>query len=96
MLTEEAALKAKYRAHLKELGAYRFSPVQMGYGMPTLDDLACLQGRFIGLEAKAPGKKPTPRQEQTIKAIHAAGGIAFWFDGYDGYLLNMKLHQFIP
>ena len=96
MKTEESALKAKYRAHLKELGAYRFSPVQMGYGMPTLDDIVCLRGRFIGLEAKAPGKKPTPRQIQTIKDMQAAGGVAFWFDSYDGYSSNMKLHGFIP
>jgi|HubBroStandDraft_2_1064218.scaffolds.fasta_scaffold00003_21 hypothetical protein len=96
MKTEESALKAKYRAHLKELGAYRFSPVQMGYGMPTLDDLACLHGRFIGLEAKASGKKPTPRQIQIIKDIQTAGGVAFWFDSYDGYLLNMRVQGFIP
>lgn len=91
MLTEEASLKAKCRAYLKRLGAYRFSPVQMGMGATTVDDLFCLRGRFCGVEYKAAGKRPTPRQDLTMREIKTAGGAAFWCDSFDGFLLNLAV-----
>lgn len=41
----------------------------------TPDIYACLQGRFIAIEVKQPGKKPTPAQVQVLTEIEAAGGI---------------------
>jgi hypothetical protein len=71
----EAKLKAECRAWLREQGAYVFSPVQMGYGAATVDDLVCIEGRFFGIEYKVQPKKPTPRQEKTLEEILEAGGI---------------------
>jgi hypothetical protein len=96
MKTEEAALKVKCRLYLARLGAYRFSPVQMGYGSATLDDLCCVKGRFVGIEYKAKGKKPTPRQEQCMKFISLSGGVAFWCDDYESFLLNMAANGLAP
>lgn len=56
---------------------YRFMPVQRGMGMPGLDFFCCINGYFIGIETKAPGKKPTPRQDATIAEIKAAGGTVY-------------------
>lgn len=45
-------------------------------GIPDL--LVCINGRLLGIEAKAPGR-PTllsPRQQEEIAAIRAAGGVA--------------------
>ncbi len=96
MKTEEAALKYKCRNYLKQLGAYRFSPVQMGYGTTTIDDLCCIRGRFVGIEYKARGKVPTPRQTQCMGAIQAAGGCSFWCDSYESFMLNMAAHGLAP
>lgn len=41
-------------------------------------------GVYASIETKAPGKKPTPRQELTIKAVEAAGGKVFVIDSGDG------------
>ncbi len=92
----ETLIKQKIRAYLRdERHAYVFCPVQMGYGAATLDDLVCLPviitpamvgmrvGLFVAIESKVPGKKPTPRQNFTIKAINDAGGVAFWTDSLD-------------
>jgi hypothetical protein len=49
-------------------------------GARTLDCLACLGGRFIAIETKAPGKKPTPLQETTINQIAISGGITLVID----------------
>ena len=70
----EAKLKAECRAWMRFIGAYVFSPVQMGYGAATVDDLVCLKGKFVALEYKAEGKNPTPRQETTMQEISRAGG----------------------
>lgn len=80
----EALLKTKIRAWLAtEKSAYCFSPVQMGMGAATLDILCCIGGKFVGIEVKTPGHKPTQRQVFTMKQIQFAGGVAFWTDSLD-------------
>ena len=76
-MTPEGKVKAKLKVALDKAfpDHYRFMPVQSGYGAKTLDVLLCVNGRFIGVETKAPGKKPTPLQESTIAAMEAAGAL---------------------
>lgn len=83
-MTPEASIKAKIRAFLvDEMKAYYFAPVQTGMGVSTLDILCCINGKFVGIEVKTPGKKPTPRQNFNIRAINDAGGVAFWTDSLE-------------
>jgi penicillin-binding protein-related factor A (putative recombinase) len=56
-------------------------PVQGGYGQSTLDYIGCHNGRFFSIETKAPGKKPTDRQNMIIDQMNAAGGKTFVIDG---------------
>lgn len=90
MLTPEARIKKAVRANLRAMGAYIYSPVPMGMGLPTLDDLVCFGGRFVGIEYKAPGKIPTPRQLLTMKQIRDAGGIAIWGDSEEAVMEAFK------
>lgn len=92
--TPEGKEKIKLRAWLKEIGAYRFSPVQMGMGQPTLDELCCIGGRFVGIEVKAAGKKPTARQIRTMEAIRAAGGVTVWGDSFES--IRDRLYVYFP
>ncbi len=62
---------------------YNF-PVPAGYGTPMLDVVGCYHGRFFAIELKAPGKKPTPRQNLCISQMREAGGIVFVIDNVDG------------
>jgi len=80
-MTPEGKVKAAVKEVLKAHGAYWHCPVQNGMGAPSLDFICCFKGRYFGIETKAPGKKPTPRQELTIKAIRDAGGKVFVIDG---------------
>ena len=91
MQTPEGAVKKKVRDYLKSIGAYQFSPVQMGIGSPTLDILCCIGGKFIGIEVKAPGKVPTLRQRLTMTAIEEAGGIAIWSDSVEDIIEEIKI-----
>jgi hypothetical protein len=71
----EKVVKDALRKYLRELGAYQFWPVQMGYGSATIDCLFCYEGQFYGVETKRPGvDEPKPRQALVMSAIHAAGG----------------------
>ena len=63
---------------------------QLNSGESTLDILCCIKGKFVAIEAKVPGNKPTARQRQTIMAIEAAGGIAFWADSLDMVKSELK------
>ena len=81
MSTPEGKVKDAVKDILKKHGVYRHMPVQGGYGAPSLDFICCFKSRYFGVETKAPGKKPTPRQELTIKAIEDAGGKVFVIDG---------------
>lgn len=40
------------------------------------DIIACIEGRFCGIEVKRPGEKATPIQLEQIRMIRRAGGIA--------------------
>ena len=80
-MTPEGAVKRDVKKVLKTYGAYYHMPVQNGMGAPTLDFVCCYYGRHFEIETKAPGGKPTPRQEITIEKVRAAGGKVFVIDG---------------
>lgn len=81
MSTPENAVKAAVKLLLKKHGVYWHCPVQNGMGAPSLDFICCHCGKYLAIETKAPGKKPTPRQEITISEIEKAGGTVFVIDG---------------
>ena len=84
MSTLEKKVKDLVRRRMAETwpDSYRFCPVQNGMGAPSVDFLYCLPvGIFVAIETKAPGKKPTPRQEITIAEIRIAGGLCYVVDG---------------
>lgn len=49
----------------------------LGQRKGILDILACLDGRFVGIEVKKPGGKVSGWQQAEIEAIKRAGGVAF-------------------
>jgi hypothetical protein len=83
MTTPEGKVKAQVKRELKQFGAYiwPFMPVQNGMGKPALDWLLCVNGHFVVIESKAPGKKLTTRQEHTKAEMEAAGAKVFIVDG---------------
>ena len=85
-MTPERKVKIAVKKVLKEMGAYQFWPVQTGMGAPTLDCIGCYQERFFAIETKAPGKKPTPRQELTIQQMRNAQAMVFVIDSVEAAL----------
>lgn len=65
-----------------------------GMGKPTVDYTGVCAGEFFSIEAKAPGKKPTKRQRDTMKEHRVAGGRTFVIDAVDSPVLN-ELYQWM-
>ncbi len=77
----EKWVKAQVVKMLKDVDAYYFYPVASGYmrtGVP--DIVACLNGRFLGIECKANGNKTTEIQDRNLVEIKKNGGIAMVVD----------------
>lgn len=76
-MRENAIVKAilGYLRGLDEVFCWKEHGGQYGTaGVP--DIICCCEGKFVALEVKVPGNKPTELQKRTLEAIEAAGGVA--------------------
>ena len=74
-MTPEAKVKLNIKAVLKEEEVYYAMPIGTGWGNSGVPDfLCCVNGRFLGVEAKANGGKPTALQKKNLKDIELSGG----------------------
>ena len=81
--TPEGAVKAKIKAWLESRGIWFSMPMGTGFGNSGVPDFLCSWGgRFLAIEAKAPGKRrnTTVMQDNQIMGIHKSGGIAVVVD----------------
>ena len=87
-MTPEGKVKLEVKKVLNKFNVHYIMPVQNGLGSPTLDFHCCFHGLYFAIETKAPGRKPTPRQERTIAEIRNAPcyGKVFVIDGKTGYV----------
>ena len=94
MATPESKVKTKIHALLKAHEAYAVNyigGVSANNGTP--DILACLNGRFIGIEAKAGKNKPTDLQTLNLKRIDDAGGLALVINEENLIVLEVMLND---
>jgi len=80
LMTPEGRIKELIKRVLEKHKAYVFMPVPTGFQSRSVDYFACVKGRFIAIEAKAPGKVPTSRQDYVLGLIKDAGGLTFVCD----------------
>lgn len=79
----EAKVKMQVKKWLKDRGIFFYMPVQSGFGVVGIPDfVCCAQGRFLGIETKAPGERSntTPNQDRVLSEIKVSGGIAVVVD----------------
>lgn len=99
MATPEGKVKALVNRVLSRYKLYKYMPVPGGFGESTLDYLVCFKGRFVAIETKAPGKKPTDRQKYVMAQMQRAGAAVFVVDGavgaqdLDDYLKGLALNE---
>ena len=75
-MAKEKNFENRIKSFLKEKGCYFIKYWGGGEftkaGVP--DILACCNGRFLGVEVKAPNGKPSPLQIHNLKKIEESGG----------------------
>lgn len=70
MTTPEGRVKAKVSAILKKYNAYYFYPATGGYGRSGVPDVvACVMGKFVGIECKAGKNDVTALQQRELQRI---------------------------
>lgn len=75
--TPESRVKKQIRKILDTTRCYYAMPVGSGFGNSGVPDfLVCHEGTFVGIEAKAGKGKTTALQENNLKRIRDAGGVA--------------------
>ena len=76
MSQQENKVQKEIQDYLESIGAYRFKvhgEIFMRAGIP--DIIACLNGRFIGIEVKDGNNKPSELQLAHGRQIKKSGGI---------------------
>jgi len=88
-MTPEGKVKRKAIAELQKLCMYIFFPATGGFGRSGIPDIVCCyKGKFIGIECKAHGNKPTALQQSNLEEIVNNGGIAIVID--ETSVFNLK------
>ena len=76
-MTAEGKVKLRIKKVLNDINAYYCMPATAGYGNSGVPDfLVCYRGKFIGIEAKAEGNKPTALQYKHLREIQDNGGVS--------------------
>ena len=84
-MTPHAKLLEEICAYLKSVGAWYVRTNNHGYGRRGIPDVvACVNGRFVAVEAKVKPDHPSAWQQREIAAIHIAGGSALVAYDLDG------------
>jgi hypothetical protein len=92
--TPEAKVKAKIKTILKAHGVYYAMPIGTGLGSSGVPDfLCCVNGKFLGIEAKAGKGKTTALQEKNLREIDCAGGLTLVIHENNLVVLEMMLEE---
>ena len=81
-MPKEQNIQTSIMNYISSIGGLPIKFNNMGiYAKAGVSDiLACIKGRFVAIEVKRPGNKPSAVQLQFIEAINSIGGLAFWAD----------------
>lgn len=93
-MTPEGKVKKKVKDILARSNAYYAMTITGGYGNSgTPDFIACIAGKFYGIECKANGNKPTLLQQQHLQKIEDAGGVGIVVDETNVSKLELLIEE---
>lgn len=94
-MTPEGKVKQRVTTLLKQYDIWYFMPAANGYGVSGIPDyICCAKGKFLAIECKAPGNKPTALQRRAALGIQEHGGWAYVQYGEDTHVLEEYLRTF--
>ena len=89
---KEQDIQDKIMDYIKSIGGLpvKFNNIGIYAKAGVSDILACVRGRFVAIEVKRPGQKPSALQVNFINAINSIGGLAFWADNLEDVKDKLK------
>ena len=92
--TAEHLLTHSVRSLLNATGIFHYKAWQgMGSEPGVSDIIGCHKGRMIALELKAPKGVVSPAQEEFIRRVNEAGGLAFVARTLDDVIEGLGLQE---
>ncbi len=89
-IMKEQGIQAKILAKLRKEDHYAINVIVASKGGVS-DIISCdSTGRFWSIEVKRPKEKPSKLQLWNLQQVELHGGIAFWCDSYDSFLIKYK------
>lgn len=93
MAGPEKKVENLIKSELKRLGIWSFklaASEMMAPGIP--DIIACVNGKFVGIEVKAPGKlyNTSPAQKVQHELIRKSGGTVIVTDDFEDFLVKIN------
>lgn len=93
-MTPERKIKTKIMDYLRKKAPGFWFPYNPYYGMAGIPDIiGCLEGRFVGIEAKTADGKMSPLQLARQKSIEATGGVYILARSVDDVKRIINLYQ---
>ena len=91
-MTKEQDIQTSIMNYISSIGGLplKFNNIGIYAKAGVSDIIACIKGRFVAIEVKRPGKKPTQLQENFIKAVNTVGGLGFGADSLDEVKIKLK------
>ena len=85
IITKEQDIQTSIMNYISSIGGLplKFNNIGIYAKAGVSDIIACIKGRFVAIEVKRPGQKPSALQVNFINAINSIGGLAFWADSLD-------------
>lgn len=75
---KEKTIENQIKRYLDRLGVWYMKVHGSAFQKAGVPDLiACIGGRFVGIEVKRPGGRVSPLQKLNIEEIQRSGGVAF-------------------
>ena len=85
---KEQGIQGKILTELRKKGHYSIKVIVASKGGVS-DIISCSPtGQFWSIEVKKPGKKPSKLQYWNLKQVKKRGGIAFWCNSYNIFLVK--------
>ena len=91
-MTKEQDIQTSIMNYISSIGGLplKFNNIGIYAKAGVSDILACIRGRFVAIEVKKPGNKPSALQENFIKAVNTVGGLGFWADSLEDVKIKLK------
>lgn len=91
-MSKEQDIQTKIMDYIASIGGLpiKFNNIGIYAKAGVSDILACIKGRFVAIEVKKPGNKPSKLQENFINGVNSIGGLAFWADNLDDVKEKLK------